>query len=405
MAEARIVVENREHLWFLLAQAAHLEHMVMCQYLFAAFTLRDDEDLTPEQAAAVGRWRGQLHDIAVEEMLHLALVANVMSAIGAAPTFTRANFPQGSAWFPPGLQMRLLPFGDDALKHFLFLERPEGMDREDVFTPGSGLLTPLGEDEAFPRMQDFGTVGHLYRGIEDGLRRLAGKLGERVLFCGNPRAQATPELFRWPELIAVTDLASACAAIEEIIEQGEGARGDWRDAHYGRFLVMYEEYQALGFQAAHPALPTFVRQPFDVPEPQPLINDPATLEVAEQCNLAYEVVLQILLRFFTHTDETDEQLETLIGAAIGLMADVLRPLGTALTRMPAGADYPGRTAGPAFEMYYLMTNTVPWREPAWILLVERLEVLRARCPGPIADRVATTIAALSEHVPAELRRP
>src|SRR4051794_35645906 len=119
MAESRIVVENREHLWFLLAQAAHLEHMVMCQYLFAAFTLRDDDGLTPEQAAAVGRWRGQLHEISVQEMLHLALVANVMSAIGAAPTFTRANFPQGSGWFPPGLQMRLMPFGEEALRHFL----------------------------------------------------------------------------------------------------------------------------------------------------------------------------------------------------------------------------------------------------------------------------------------------
>ena len=41
------------------------------------------------------------------------------------------------------------------------------------------------------------------------------------------------------------------------------------------------------------------------------------------------------------------------------MAGVLRPLGRALTRLPAGPDHPGRTAGPTFEMYYQFGNFVP----------------------------------------------
>jgi len=61
-------------------------------------------------------------------------------------------------------------------------------------------------------------------------------------------------------------------------------------------------------------------------------------------------------RFFTHTDETDQQLHTLVETALGLMAGVLRPLGGALTRLPAGQAYPGRTAGPAFEMYYHLAS-------------------------------------------------
>jgi hypothetical protein len=72
-------------------------------------------------------------------------------------------------------------------------------------------------------VQGFLTAGHLYRGIEQGLADLASRLGEPVLFVGEPRAQATPERFRWPQLIAVIDLASARAAIDEVIEQGEGA--------------------------------------------------------------------------------------------------------------------------------------------------------------------------------------
>src|ERR1043165_1246109 len=113
MAEPRVVVSHREHLWWLLTEAAQLEHMIMCQYLFAEFSLADDRpEWTDEQRAAVGRWRGVLRGIAVEEMLHLALVANLMSAIGAAPTFSRPNFPQRSGYFPARLQLDLLPFGE-----------------------------------------------------------------------------------------------------------------------------------------------------------------------------------------------------------------------------------------------------------------------------------------------------
>jgi hypothetical protein len=52
-------------------------------------------------------------------------------------------------------------------------------------------------------------VSHLYRGIERGLERLVEKYGERQLFVGAPEAQATQQYFRWPELVPITDLASA----------------------------------------------------------------------------------------------------------------------------------------------------------------------------------------------------
>jgi hypothetical protein len=424
LAEPRIVVAHREHLWWLLAEAAQLEHMIMCQYLFAEFSLKDGtaEGLSQQQAEAVDRWRKVLHGIAVQEMLHLALVANLMSAIGAAPTFGRPNFPQLSGYFPRGLQLELLPFGERALVHFLYLERPEGMLRQDAqgFVPTAPPLTPVQADEVLPRGQEFATVGHLYRGIADGLRGLTARLGERAVFVGSPRAQATPELFRWPQLIAVTDLDSALAAIEEIIEQGEGARGDWREAHYGRFLAIYEDYRRLrqsdpSFEPAKPVMAAFTRQPFDVPAAQPLISDPATALVGELASLAYELILHLLTRFFTHTDETEEQLGILVGSAIDTMAGALRPLGSALATLPAGPAHPGCTTGFAFEMYYTMGNLVPWREPAWALLYERASLLAERCGAALhaadadeavrraqqcAAKVADTLAA---HVPAELR--
>jgi hypothetical protein len=416
VAEPKIVVSHREDLWWLLAEACQLEHMIMCQYLFAEWTLKDKSDgLTDEQSEAIERWRAVLHGIAVEEMLHLALVANVMSSIGAAPYLGRANFPQRSGYFPRSIQLDLMPFGEAALKHFLFLERPEGMERQDAdgFIPTAPRRDPLSESDAMPRSQEFLTVGHLYRGIEDGLARLSAELGERRLFVGNPRAQATPELLQWPQVVAVTDLDSALRALSEIIEQGEGARGDWQDAHYGRFLRIWDEYHALrhadpSFDPARPVAAAFTRQPFDLKSDVTVITDPGAHHIAELATIGYELVLQLLLRFFTHTDETDDQLQLLIGSAIDLMATVVGPLGHALTSLPIGPDDP-RRAGFAFEMHYLMGNTVSWREPAWALLHERIAFLADKCtndPDVVrgAGESAESIAAkLAQHVPAELR--
>lgn len=420
--EPDIIVQNREELWWLLFEAAQLEHMIMCQYLYAGFSLKRDADegLTDDELAVVTQWRSTLRDIAVQEMLHLALVCNVTAAIGAAPNLFRPNFPQRSGYFPPTVQLALLPFDEAGLTHFLYLERPEGMERVDApgFVPTAPPHEAIELSEVFPRMQDFNTVGHLYRGMEQGLDSLVERLGEGAVFVSPKRAQCRPEELGWPDLTEVTDLASAHAAIDRIIEQGEGARGDWQNAHYGRFLQMWEEYQALkaanpSFSPARPVIPAFTRQPYDLDEPQTVITTPLTNAVAELFAIAYEVVLQTLTRFFTHTDETEEQLTALLTVAIGAMATVVAPLGETLTRMPIGDDS-GATCGPAFEMYYAGGNFVPWREAAWALVAERVREMARRCrlvaalPGaPYALRAVATSAAelvgvLEAHVPPAL---
>ena len=81
-----IVVEHRKELSYLLCQAAEIEHLAMGQYLYAAFSLRTEAGpgLTLEQLDAVERWRAALLAIAAEEMLHWALVNNLLTAIGSA---------------------------------------------------------------------------------------------------------------------------------------------------------------------------------------------------------------------------------------------------------------------------------------------------------------------------------
>ena len=234
--EPPLRVEDREELVWLLAQACELEHGLTCEYLFAQFTLKRsiDERVSDQQLAKVAAREQVLIDVTKQEMLHLALATNLLTAIGAAPHLHRPNFPILSRWYPPGVQVALVPFGERALRHFIYLERPEGMDLGDAEGFAAvGHAQPLTDGEELMAVpEDYQTVGHLYRGIEQGLERLVERYGESGVFIGPPQAQATTAVFEWSELTAVTDLASAKAAIELIVEQGEGARGDWRNAHF-----------------------------------------------------------------------------------------------------------------------------------------------------------------------------
>ena len=413
--EPPLRVERREELVWLLTQASELEHGLMCEYLFAQFTLKRsrDEGLSGEQLAKVAAWETVLVDVTKQEMLHLALATNLLTAIGAAPHLHRPNFPILSRWYPPGVQIALVPFGERALRHFIYLERPEGLDLNDAEGFAAvGQAQPLTDgDQLMAVPEDYQTVGHLYRGIEQGLERLVERHGEQPhrmraherqverktgrerpgpQFIGPPQAQATTEVFEWPELTAVTDLASAAAAIELIVEQGEGARGDWRNAHFGRFVALLEDYLAAraadpGFEPARPVQPAYVRRPPDVEANVATIGDPLAAQVADLFNAVYETTLQALSRYFVHSGETAEQVVVLARTAKHLMNWVMRPLGSILTTLPLGPQQPGVLAGPAFEIVQPSFYVLPHREAAWRILAERLEQLAAR-----ADQLSGT---------------
>jgi hypothetical protein len=375
-------LEHREALIYTLGKAAELEHLVMLQYLFAAFSLKQstDEGLTPDALAAVKRWRKTLLEIGEQEMLHLALVQNLLTAVGAAPRLARPNFPMPAYAYPAGVRIELVPFGEAALRHFAFLERPDGMDVQDsdgFAAIAQAVALPHDDhDQIVPQLQEFDTIGQLYRSIEAGLEYLDGRLGSRRLFIGPPNAQATEEHFRWPELIPVTDLDSARQAIDTIVEQGEGARGEWRDAHFGRLLGILDEYLELkaadpGFEPSRTVVAANVR-PQQTGVLVPLITDPGTTRCMDLLNVSYEVMLQLLSRYFAHTDETPEQLEVLANVSVGLMYTAIKSLGTVVTTLPVGPSLPGVNAGPGFELFYQVDYLLPHREAAWALMEERL---------------------------------
>ena len=406
-AEPFLRVESREELVYLLGEACELEHGLMCEYLYAQLSLKRDtsEGVTPEQLARIQAWESVLVDVIKQEMLHLALATNILTALGAAPHFERPNLPILSRWYPPEVQLALLPFGEQALRHFMYLERPEGMslaDAEGFGAQPAGPPPAIVDQAVVAAPEMWWTVGHLYRGIEAGLAELCARRGEDAVFIGPPAAQAVTATFEWTELTAVTDLASASRAIELIVEQGEGARGDWVQSHFGRFVGVLEDFLTLkaadpGFEPARSVEPAYVRLPPDVASGT-LIEDPLTARVANLCNGLYELILQVLSRYYVHHGETPDEVETLARTAKHLMNWVMRGLGQLLTSLPVGPSAPDRTAGPALEIARPALFVLPHRDAAWKIISERLEALADACAALAQEPGLAALSKLTDDL-------
>ena len=167
----------------------------------------------------------------------------------------------------------------------------------------------------------------------------------------------TPEFVHFPDLVAVVDRASAVKAIEEITEQGEGRAHHRENSHFMAFLNMLKELRdakatGSGFSPARPAMdnPAAAVEHAYGANPNP-IGNPVAARVAGLFDSAYSLMLRMLSWSFEFDSVGVEgQLKKFCSVAIDFMPRVLLPLGEGLMLMPAGAKYPGKTAGPGFGL-------------------------------------------------------
>ncbi len=254
-------VESRDELLYLLTRASELEHNLACVYLYAGYSLKTDVaegGMTAEEVQAARRWKRQLAHVAVEEMLHLAQVANLLTAVGGAPHFARSNFPIPPQAFPFAIPIALEPFSQALIERLVCYEMPEtgilSPEKEKFYKTIRERVAPEFDLEEAMRLQnsvepfdiDFRTVGEFYHKIESAFRSIPP---ER-LFIGPLAAQANPRYLDLPkELVQVTDVESACRGIEMIIEQGEAPTKDHPDSHFSIFDTIRREYELLSTQA------------------------------------------------------------------------------------------------------------------------------------------------------------
>jgi CDGSH-type Zn-finger protein/uncharacterized Fe-S cluster protein YjdI len=351
-----IVVQNREELLYLLCEAAEFEHTVMVTYLYAAWSLKraPDASCTADELVAVERWRGALRRVALEEMLHLTLVNNLLAALGAAPRLSRPNFPVPPGRFPADLVLSLRPFNAASMAHFVFIERPEGVDMPD----GAGFHHPATHprvarpDLLTPRPQDYASQGHLYHGIGRALSELVAQEGEEAVFVGHGEAQVGGAEFRLPGLFKVTDLRTALAALEEIVVQGEGAPAHSEDSHYAVFHAVHEELIAMktarpDFEPAYPCVPDPVLgNPLDRDGVTTLV-DPVAVRVVDLGDALYALMMRTFAQVFSPSPLPGALRAGLANAATELMY-ALSAIGSHAATLPAGITqgaHAGKTAG------------------------------------------------------------
>jgi hypothetical protein len=405
--ESSIQIENRSQLIFLLTEAAEMEHGIMCCYLFALFSLKTgtSEGLTEAQLTSIRRWRRLILEISIEEMLHLGSVCNILTAVGGSP---RPNLPASPRAYGASFKLQLNRFSVETLEQFIAIERPVFETEQAKGKVRS--LPPTSRhrlSDIFSSERTYDTQGRLYRGIEDGIRYLAQKYGQPGLFIGPPEAQTTAQHFpTLTDLIPVTDLASAMASLKVIVEQGEGAPRESVDSHYSKFVSISEEFRNLlaedpGFEPSRPVMSNpYAQFPADM-DPGAEINiveEEATADVSNFFDGCYEMLVQMLTRLFVHGDESAEQLFRLAEITEGLMMQVLQPVGSALTQLPAGPTYGGLNAGPGFRLSRGAVIS-PHADTAWAVFRERMLELAAYCrfleavaeAPPVLSRVRVAI--------------
>jgi Ferritin-like len=227
VAELLNVVESDRDISWLenaLQGALELEFATIPLYLSALWSIKDPpKNPSPESAF------GLLYGIAMEEMLHLGLVCNMLTTIGGtprilagAPSYPHKGLPGG---VQPDLHVTLAGLTKKRVANlFMQIEYPE----YDV--PGT---TPPRRAAA-----DYATIGAFYDAIEATFKSLDPPV------TGHKQLKAT---FAGESLNAIKDRSGFVHAIQTIKDQGEGtSRGD-PDANIktGEELAHYFKFGSL----------------------------------------------------------------------------------------------------------------------------------------------------------------
>jgi hypothetical protein len=356
--EPEIVIGTREQLLHLLAEASEIEHSLMCSYLYAAFSLKraGEAGVSPTQGETLERWRKTIINVAVEEMGHLVIMANLTAAVGGRPHFARPNFPISAGYFPACVAVRLTAFNAETLEHFIFLERPQGVEGEDSEAfEREDYSREQARVGLMPSAQDYATIGHLYEAIRANLVALDRQLGRDMLFLGDKGAQVDREVIDLEGVSPIHDLKSATDAIDIVIEQGEGSPSDREDSHYRRFLAIRDELAELTRQDPEfrPAWPVadspVLRRPAE-PNGTLFVDHPAATALLDFACASYGLLLRCLVQCFGRSGPNRlEEQKLLMSVAIQLM-HLVGDSSAALARLPASATEPDVHAGMTFTM-------------------------------------------------------
>jgi hypothetical protein len=363
----------RDEAIFLLHTAAEVEHALLTQYLYAAYSLKPAKTAPRDRQADVRGWRATLLGIAREEMGHLITVQNLLRLIGGPLNLEREDYPFRSGLYP--FHFRLEPLSKVSLAKYVVAEMP-------LLADAPAEIREIQQRATGANEIPVNRVGALYVRIarlfsppsDDGYPHLA----DEDFVSGIPGYQA--HYAEWGDgpsflIPEVRNRADALAAIQELAEQGEGLEENPENlSHYQRFLALYRAFPEGGDWDpvytvpldANTCLPSATAD--DPVQDAGRITHPRARRWAQLGNLRYRLLLAYLAHFL--------QLDGPVRDAGGQPTpraflqqgtfDEMRRVGrlagwlASLPRREDDPDGPER-AGAPFELPYSLA--LPDREP------------------------------------------
>ncbi|WP_106915509.1 ferritin-like domain-containing protein [Chryseobacterium aurantiacum] len=267
----------------LLQTAVLIEHSTIPPYLTALYSIQDGTNALASQI---------IRSVAVEEMLHLIMVCNVLNAVNIQPSVNQSqNYPTYPMKLPMNVDfyVGLETFSSNSIATFIAIESPSNpLVKAPVYeqeTEESALFTQrvavhennfwtLENMKAFI-MENVHTIGEYYDVLffyivvfqimayykEHGsLPQSFEDLNTGGIFTGDPEKQIRPEQYYGSggKLHSVEGLDGVIAVFQEIKGQGEGADDSIFDvdpsqfeegaelAHYFRFKEIFHEHFYVG---------------------------------------------------------------------------------------------------------------------------------------------------------------
>ncbi|HET9872489.1 MAG TPA: ferritin-like protein [Propionibacteriaceae bacterium] len=353
---------NVDRLRNLLEAAVKLELATIPPYLCALYSTHPGSNLETTLV---------IRSVVVEEMLHMILAANVLNAIGGRPRVSgREHAPHYPHELPDGVVLDLLPFSAAAVESFLQVENPEYKADPQAVAPGSDRRGSVHHSHVLTVAEGPTTIGAFYAGIVAGLKQVAADIGEQALFCGDPARQVGGDYYyaAGGAPVIVTDLDSACRALEEVVEQGEGDMSEAFDAdddlaHYYRFEQLkygrsYQPGDGVGLPTGPPVEVDFTAVYPMLPNPRlDEYADPDLRAAAERCNRQWSELL-------TQIDEAFNGFPARLIPAVHTMFRLRDAMLVLLGNPMPG--HQGYHAGPTFEWTDVATSApvAPRRIPS-----------------------------------------
>jgi len=407
-ARPPLELSGRDYAISLLRLAAEIEHGLMVQYLFAAYSL-DPPGAPAAQRPMVRRWQETILGVAKEEMAHLVTVENLLTALGGPLQFNREDFPHDNVLYATGFRLR--PLDPPSLATYVVAESPATWTH-----PLAEQIKAQASDEAGGAVN---RVGRLYE-------ELIAVIGDAALVPDSTfDAASMPFQASWDEwsrghrrgaegqqaadarpitelvILPVDSREAALTALGEVGEQGEGfdQPADEDASHFERFLAIYEALDGLSEDerkalvrdvATNPTTdlngPDVGPDPDDETTTSPIANPDARL-LAHLFNVRYRKLLVSLAHAFELAEERAGAASpgprgSLIHRAFGEMYN-LRAIAGLVVALPLDhAEPDGARAGPPFQMPH--TLMLPHDDDdRWRLHVDLLDA-----SATLADRIA-----------------